>query len=120
MGRARLLQAAILAAPLALGACALKTPPERDELARQALPNLRIPASWSAGRSSGEAAGATRGETPDAPWLASFGEPRLTALVAEALSYNVDLNAAAARVEQAAAQLKIAGAALSRRWRKAS
>jgi NodT family efflux transporter outer membrane factor (OMF) lipoprotein len=101
----RLLQAAILAVPLALTACALKPPPGRDELVRQALPNTNIPVSWTAGAGGGEAV--------DAQWIGSFGEPRITALVSEALAYNVDLQAAAARVEQAAAQLKIAGASLS-------
>jgi len=102
---ATLLQAAALAAPLALGACALKAPPGREELVRQALPNAAVPASWNAGASNGRPVAAD--------WLYSFGEPRIPALVSEALAYNADLQAAAARVEQAVAQLKIAGAALS-------
>jgi NodT family efflux transporter outer membrane factor (OMF) lipoprotein len=92
-------------ASLLLGACGLKTPPGRDDLARQALPNMTIPGTWTAAATSSEAIGVQ--------WLQSFGEPRITALVSEALAYNVDLQAAAARVEQAAAQLKISGAALA-------
>jgi NodT family efflux transporter outer membrane factor (OMF) lipoprotein len=98
------IQAVILAAPLALGGCALKTPPSQRELARDALPNVQLPPSWSAG--------ASRPDPVAADWLEGFGEPRLAALVAEALAYNSDLRVGAARVEQAAAALKIAGAAL--------
>jgi len=46
-------------------------------------------------------------------WLASFADPQLEALVTEALTYNADLRAAAARVEQAAGYVKVAGAQLS-------
>lgn len=105
MRQATFLQAVILAAPFALGACALKLPPTRDQLARQAMPNTKVPAAWTAGTSTREPVAAD--------WLEGFGEPRLTALVSEALGYNTDLQAAAARIEHAAAALKIAGAALS-------
>ena len=97
MRRTTLLQAAILSAPVVLGACALKAPPTRDEIARQALPNAKVPHSWTAAVSSSSTAGAD--------WLRSFGDPRIDALVAEALAYNGDLNASAARIEYAAAQL---------------
>ena len=45
-------------------------------------------------------------------WLATFNDPQLDALVQEALAYNPDLQVAAARVEQAAAYVKVAGATL--------
>jgi NodT family efflux transporter outer membrane factor (OMF) lipoprotein len=45
-------------------------------------------------------------------WLASFDDPALTALVAEALLYNADLQVAAARVEQAAGYVKVASGSL--------
>ncbi len=45
-------------------------------------------------------------------WLATFDDPALSALVAEALTYNADLQVAAARVEQAAGYVKVAGGAL--------
>ena len=36
-----------LAATLAvLAGCALKSPPERAELAKQSLPNLQVPSAW--------------------------------------------------------------------------
>lgn len=96
----------ILAAAVAasLAGCALKDPPPREELAAQALPNLRAPAAWSA-------AGGASGTVADR-WLASFNDPQLDALVREALAYNPDLRIAAARVEQAAAYARAAGAAL--------
>ena len=50
-------------------------------------------------------------------WLATFDDPALSALVAEALAYNADLQVAAARVEQAAGYVKVAsGVAACRRW----
>jgi NodT family efflux transporter outer membrane factor (OMF) lipoprotein len=48
----------------------------------------------------------------DDRWLASFNDPVLSALVDEAIAYNADLKIAAARVEQAAGYVKIAGATL--------
>ena len=45
-------------------------------------------------------------------WLASFNDPALSALVAEALLYNSDLRAASALVEQANGYLRVAGAPL--------
>jgi NodT family efflux transporter outer membrane factor (OMF) lipoprotein len=87
-----------------LAACALKPPPAREATVEQALPNLRLPERWS--EPAGAAGPAAGG------WLASFEDPRLDALVSEALAYNADLRAAAARVEQAAGLVKLAGATL--------
>ena len=94
---------ATLAAAL-LAACALKAPPERDEVRGQALPNLAVPAQWA---QAGGAAGAV-----SSGWLADFNDPGLDALVREAIANNPDLRAAAARIEQAAAYVKAAGATL--------
>jgi NodT family efflux transporter outer membrane factor (OMF) lipoprotein len=94
-----------LAIVVALAGCALKSPPERDELSQQALPNLKVPPEWAAGDASPAGAVGDR-------WLASFNDPQLDALVQEALAYNPDLQVAAARVEQAAGFVKIAGATL--------
>lgn len=60
---------------------------------------------------SGEAgeAGAPGGVNP-VSWWASFDDPQLRAWVGEALQNNYDLAAAAARVEAAAQEAKIAGA----------
>ena len=88
----------------ALAGCALDTPPTSSELQRDALPHTAVPSAWKAG--SG----------PVAPvadrWLASFDDAALSALVDEALVYNADLQVAAARVEQAAGYVKVAGGAL--------
>lgn len=89
---------------IALTGCMLTPPPAADELRKQALPNAQMPPAW---KSSGDAA------TPVADrWLASFNDPALSALVSEALEYNTDLRAAAARVEQAAGYLKVASGLL--------
>ena len=89
---------------LAFGGCALKDPPARSDLQRDALPNAGVPPQWTG---APVAAG-----PPDGGWLASFDDAPLVALVAEALTYNADLAAAAARIEQAAASVKIAGGAI--------
>jgi NodT family efflux transporter outer membrane factor (OMF) lipoprotein len=105
MRHTRLVRLLILAAPLALGACSLKSPPSREQLAREAMRNTQVPPAWTKGTTARD------GVAGD--WLAGFGEPRLNALVAEALEYNSDLAASVARIEQAAAGLKIAGGALT-------
>jgi outer membrane protein, multidrug efflux system len=84
--------------------CALQSPPERGEIEKQALPNLAVPDRWAA---SGGASGAVGDR-----WLAGFDDPQLDALVKEALAYNPDLQVAAARVEQAAGYVTVAGATL--------
>jgi NodT family efflux transporter outer membrane factor (OMF) lipoprotein len=97
---------AIVAAAFAatLVGCALKAPPPREDVAAQALPNLRVQESWAA-------TAASSGAVTDR-WLASFNDPQLDALVAEALAFNPDLRVAAARVEQAAAYVRLSGATL--------
>jgi len=89
---------------LALAGCALKSPPAQQDLARDAAPNLKVPAQW--------AEPAANQEPVREGWLASFSDPQLEALVREALAYNPDLRVAAARVEQAAAYVRAAGATL--------
>ncbi|MCU0794847.1 MAG: efflux transporter outer membrane subunit [Akkermansiaceae bacterium] len=79
-----------------LGGCALKSPGSRSSEAGN------IPGSWSATREA--RAGV------DQAWVKSIGGRALVALVAEAQSANPNLKASAARVEQAAAVAKIAGA----------
>jgi len=92
-----------LAFAAALAGCALKTPPDRAELAK-AVPNRLVPEQWVA-------PGGLPGGVGDR-WLASFNDPHLDALAREALVYNFDLQVAAARVEQAVAYQKVAGAML--------
>ena len=84
----------------AMTGCALQPPPTRADLKRDTLAHTAVPAAWKAG-------GDSAAPLP-AAWLASFGDPMLTALVAEALAYNTDLQVAAARVEQAAGMLQVA------------
>jgi NodT family efflux transporter outer membrane factor (OMF) lipoprotein len=95
--------AVVLAAALVSG-CELLPPPARDWLRGEALPNVKPPPGWAA---KGGANGAVA-----AGWLAAFNDPRLEALVREALEFNPDLRVAAARVEQAAAYARLAGAKL--------
>ena len=94
----------LLAVVAFLPACALNQPQDRAEMQKEALPNLAVPAQWAA---QGGAAGAVA-----AGWLATFRDERLDALVREALANNPDLRVAAARVEQAAAYARLAGAAI--------
>ncbi|MCC7326192.1 MAG: TolC family protein [Burkholderiales bacterium] len=104
--RAPTYRVSILATALAVAVtgCALNPPPTASELQKEALPHTSIPPAWKA--ADGAAA-------PVADrWLASFDDPALSALVDEALLYNADLQAAAARVEQAAGYVKVAGGAL--------
>lgn len=81
-----------------LSACALKDGPEHATVQKQALPGVATPEAWKSEAS-------TAGTVGDA-WLAGFADPRLDALVAEALANNPDLQVAAARVEQAAAYVQ--------------
>ena len=89
---------------LSLAGCALKSPPAHDEVGKQALPNLQLPEKWV----EPSAAGAVSADA----WLASFHDAQLDAFVRETLVHNPDLQVAAARVEQAAGYVKVAGATL--------
>ncbi len=103
--RGRIVAAAFAAAAIAIIAgCALKAPPTTGELQKDALPHTSVPAAWKAG-------GGAAGPVADR-WLASFDDAALTALVAEALAYNADLQVAAARVEQAGGYVKLANASM--------
>ena len=86
----RVLAAALVAV---VAGCALNPPPSTDELRQEALPHTEVPTAL-------KAAGGVRAPVADR-WLATFNDPALSALVSEALLYNADLQAAAARVEQA-------------------
>ena len=103
----RALRPILALAIFALAGCALNKPPEREELNKQALPNLQVPENYTAPGGAASTAGAV-GKT----WLATFKDPQLDALVEEALKHNPDLQVAAARVEQAASFVKVAGATL--------
>ena len=68
-------------------------------------PKVSMPAAW---------AEQTRAPTawPAADWWKSFGSDELNRLVVEAQANNLDIAAAAARVNQAEAQLRVTGASL--------
>src|SRR5262249_10813001 len=101
--------AAIARSPLRLvpvlapaGCITLPKPPATQDLASKVLPEgTPPPPQWTAG---GAGAGSVEGG-----WLATFADADLDALVTEALDHNADLQAAAARVEQAAGYVRAAG-----------
>lgn len=95
---------AALAAAALLAGCALQPPPSQPQLQAQALPHTAVPARF--------AAGAVAPQPVADRWLSTFDDPALTALVSEAIAHNADLQAAAARVEQAGGFVKVASAAL--------
>jgi multidrug efflux system outer membrane protein len=80
--------------------CALKSAPDEAALARENLPNLTLPAKWVEPSADGPVLN---------NWVAALGDARLSALVEEAITHNIDLRIAEARVEQAAAGVKAAG-----------
>ncbi|RNF83312.1 efflux transporter outer membrane subunit [Montanilutibacter psychrotolerans] len=83
--------------------CAVLPEPTGAQVQAQALGRTVIPPNWSATASAAQV---------DEGWLASFNDPVLTQLVHEALANNPDLHMAAARLEQANAQVDIAQARL--------
>jgi outer membrane protein, multidrug efflux system len=89
---------------LAASGCRLRPEPPVSEVHAQVLSNLEVPTAWEAGRA--EAGEVEKG------WLERFNDAQLQALVAEALTYNSDVLVASARVEQAAAYVKVAGGEL--------
>ena len=102
--RMRAAAASSIALCFVVAVCALKTPPPADEIRTRALTNLSLPAQW--------AAAATAPGPAVTNWLATFEDPQLEALVAEAFLHNSDLRVAAANVARAFAQTKIASSTL--------
>jgi outer membrane protein, multidrug efflux system len=72
----------------------------------QATPELDIPAAFRASAATAMAA------WPSDTWWTGFASPELNALIEQARTQNFDIQAAIARVRQADAQVRIAGAAL--------
>jgi outer membrane protein, multidrug efflux system len=72
----------------------------------QATAELDIPAAYRATADSAKTA------WPSEDWWTGFGSPELNALIEQARAHNFDIAAAIARVRQADAQVRIAGAAL--------
>lgn len=86
----------------ALGACALKDPPTGANIAPESV-RAQIPGKWSAPH---------RGGSVVPNWIEQFRDPQLTALVADAVARNPDLQAASHHVEASRAAVRIAAAAL--------
>jgi NodT family efflux transporter outer membrane factor (OMF) lipoprotein len=86
-----------------LAGCSLLSPPTSEELHKDALPNVGVPQQWKQPADPGAV-------TDSEFW--KFNDPALAALVQEALTYNADLRAGAARVEQARGYVTVAGADL--------
>lgn len=103
--RRRFLRAGGLAA-LALWAagCATAPPPMEP-------PPLEAPATWTAAPAAEAELLIPASDFGAEDWWTTWEDPQLAALVEEALEHNRDLAAAAARVDAAAAQARIAGAA---------
>ena len=85
----------------AIAACSVGPPYQR--------PDIPLPTEWHAAPSLSETAASV---WPDAGWWHAFGSSQLDELIAEAEHSNDDLAGAIARVEEADAQVRIAGAPL--------
>ena len=99
--RSKLLAMPVLAL---FSACALESPPRSSENLPEALPNLVLPERF--GTDAGLAGTIAGG------WAATFNDPRLDALIAEAVEHNPDLLVAAARIEVAAQYVEVADSKL--------
>jgi len=91
-----LLATLVLCLPLALGACDVGDP--------YARPDTATPSNWQAS--------ADQAAWPSATWWSGFGSDELNGFMQAALTDNLDIAAAAARIREADAQAKISGAAL--------
>lgn len=90
-------RASAVAVVLALAGCAVTSP--------RLEPGVAVPAAWNEAQ-------AVPGATVPSDWWQSFQSRELAGLVEAALAGNPDLAAAAERVRQAEAQVRIAGASL--------
>src|SRR6185436_16654096 len=87
---------------LTLAGCALHQPPFGADIMPESA-RAKILGSWAGPHRSGAV-------VPN--WIRTFGDPELTALVADAVERNPDLRAAAARVEASRAAVRIAASSL--------
>src|ERR1700761_8618252 len=88
-----------------LAACSVGTPYRK--------PEIPAPQAWDATARTGDAApGADQSAWPSTDWWHRFGSAQLDDLIDQARRANDDLAAAMARVQEADAQLRIAGAPL--------
>ena len=101
-GHARWLSLLVLTCACLYG-CALSTPPERSEVLARALPSsTQIPDGW-------QQSGSLPGEVGN-NWMASFDDPQLEQVVAEALANNLDLRQSASTVLVVAQSINLAEA----------
>lgn len=99
-----LIPVALCALAIAATGCKLATPPTQPKMLSDALPPATVvPERWSS-------AADTNNVTDN--WLNSFNDPRLDAVVAEAITNNLDLRQAAARVEAARQTVVVVGSQL--------
>ncbi|MDB5368346.1 MAG: transporter [Rhodospirillales bacterium] len=96
MGRAR---AAFFAPLLIIGMSGCSVGPTYER------PGLDVPATW-------RDQAADQPVWPAADWWQGFGSPQLDTFIGEAKTGNLDIAAAAARIREADAQVRVAGAAL--------
>ena len=89
-----------------LAACSVGTPYRR--------PDIPLPQQWNATAANGAnpAPDTSAAVWPKSDWWHGFGSDRLDELIAQAQKSNDDLAGAIARVQEADAQLRIAGAPL--------
>jgi NodT family efflux transporter outer membrane factor (OMF) lipoprotein len=88
-----------------LAACSVGTPYRK--------PEIPMPSAWDATSGAGNAAvAADQSAWPETDWWHRFGSSQLDDLIDQARRTNDDLAAAVARVQEADAQLRIAGAPL--------
>jgi NodT family efflux transporter outer membrane factor (OMF) lipoprotein len=87
-----------------LSGCALEPAPKPADYRADALAGVHPPGEWTAD-------GATTGPVARA-WVATFADPRLDALVTEAIANNLDLKVTAARVQVASEYVNLADSTL--------
>lgn len=92
-----------LALAVTLFAACVATEPTREAIRTDGLRDVVLPDKWTGTTVAGDVTGG---------WLQAFGDPELEALVAAAIEHNPDLAIAAARLEQADAQVDLAQARL--------
>src|SRR5205814_317642 len=92
----------VIATSLVLASCAIRQAPVGADIMPESA-RAKIPGSWAGPHRSGAV-------VPN--WIRTFGDPELTALVADAIERNPDLKAAAARVEASRAAVRIAASSL--------
>jgi multidrug efflux system outer membrane protein len=90
-------KALVAVSAVALSACSVGPSYKR--------PDLPVPATWHGDQAQSAA-------WPSADWWRGFGSPQLDSFIAQAQAGNLDLAVAVARVREADAQARVAGAAL--------